>query len=167
MTIPWRKLAIVATVMTLAGMMALSGSALAAITDVNITSPTTLSPAYHHPGEQVVISGTFRAEPGDLVYVRGSVGSNTGAYSGPLTASGGDDPFSYTVVLDASEPQGWKNVSVDAYTVGSPVISDTELNAVCVDSVAPVIDDTSWNPADGSTIDDQTVLTVTVSVSDA
>ncbi|HBK60574.1 MAG TPA: hypothetical protein DDZ84_07235, partial [Firmicutes bacterium] len=167
----WRRSTALVLALTVAMLLGLAGMASAAIIDVEITDPNG-NKAYVHSGDTVTITAAVRADAGNEIYMRAGVGTGaTGSYESVGTATGGTDTFAAHVTLSGTEPEGWKNVSVDVYTGAGPTysyMSDTNLNAVCVDNTAPVIEPKDqWNPALDCDLPNATSMSIVVDVAEA
>ena len=150
----WQRSAIAALVFTTAMLFILAGVTSAAVTQVQITSPTTENPVYAKPGDEITITADITAGAGEQIWMNGEVGSNTAPNMHVGTGDGAAQSFTVKVNLGSAEPEGWKNISVQAYAIGTPTITDSQANAVCVDTTPPTapnafVDPTS--PGNGAT----------------
>ena len=133
----WRRSAIPALVLTVAVLLLVAGVASATVTQVQITAPTAANPVYAKSGGLITITADITAGAGESIYMNGAVGSNTTAFSHVGIGDGAAQSFTVQITLDGSEPEGWKNVSVQAYVPGTSTMADTQIDAVCVDNTPP------------------------------
>ncbi|MEA4884827.1 MAG: Ig-like domain-containing protein, partial [Clostridia bacterium] len=168
----WRTPPLLITALAAAMLVCFSGLASAAVTSVEILSPTNGAPFINvQPGDTVTVRARVTVDATDQIWMNATVGNSTVAFTnvGLVTVPGGNPSasgeFDVALQLRTDETDGSKNVSVSAYAQNNPItMTDTETGAVTVDGTAPTI--ANWTPADAS-FENITQQTFTVDVSDA
>jgi hypothetical protein len=134
----WRGSAPLVLVLTVVILLSLASIESTAVADLVIISPTGSAPAYCRPGNTIEITASVVASEGEQVYMRAAVGDDGfGEFENVGTCSSTSEAFTVEYRIAADEADGWKGLTVQAYSGTDPTLTETEPSAICVDTVAP------------------------------
>jgi hypothetical protein len=153
MTQFWRGRVLAMMLAAVAALMACSGPATAAVTFLDIQSPTAANPAYVQPGSTVEISGSILSGTGGWIELDVVVGTvPTLIYDAVLVQAG--NPSSYTITVPVPAVEGTWGVTITQAKdsdgsygpVGSPAAVITDGTAPTVNAVTPTAPIRTTNP---------------------